>query len=555
MADSEVREGSGQARDAEEVVPDAQEQAVAVDVVVVAAAGNPPKAKVPKKYKGLKQNNRRRWSRNNSTKAPKTNKAAYDAYQAQNPQVPEDTTQAQATTATTKKQTKAQKIRSQASKITHLENSVEVLTYKVTKHEKNEVRMMKRIKNLQLDKKNISTILANQKKASKILMQQQMNVVGALHVKMKKLESDAALGIEQASLAILEQRRVAVDQVREERRKNSRAHSRQKAKLEKEMERVVDRYDSALDEWRKKFEKEKDVYTRSLNKAGGKIAEERQYYMRLRDQALEQVHQSRMAVSEEKKNHRDAIQKQLDRLCDAEKKVKEYKNHLADLRLQLAVANHEHELEQVDADKKLGRVRKLANDRKRKSELLKAEVGELKDKNAELSHELVARNRLIEEFKIQSEGRLVLKKVSRKGGGRGGLSWERPVVQLICELLVIGVIPSQIRETLGTVYEHMYGKTTDDLPSVDFIRKQRIVVQVLAETMSAMRLASAPKWDQGHLDATSRGQSEFEAFIVGVLDDDLVMEHITVSACIILEDGTAECTANSMFNKVCQVIQ
>ena len=134
---------------------------------------------------------------------------------------------------------------------------------------------------------------------------------------------------------------------------------------------------------------------------------------------------------------------------------------------------------------------------------------------------------------------------------RGGLSWDRKVVQLICEVLVIGISPKAIQESMATLYEILNdGKTTDDLPSIDFIRRQRTVVQVIGETVSAIRLGRAAKWDQGFVDATSRGQSEFQCYLVGLLGEDFKMETITVSSCIMLTDATSERTSDSVFEQV-----
>lgn len=61
------------------------------------------------------------------------------------------------------------------------------------------------------------------------------------------------------------------------------------------------------------------------------------------------------------------------------------------------------------------------------------------------------------------------------------------------------------------------------------------------------------KWDQLFGDATSRGQIEFFTLLIGVLGDDYEMDMITVSPCLMLKDGTAETTSDSIFAQVCSV--
>ena len=102
---------------------------------------------------------------------------------------------------------------------------------------------------------------------------------------------------------------------------------------------------------------------------------------------------------------------------------------------------------------------------------------------------------------------------SRKGGGR---SWPVWVVQMICELLVNGTPPTAIPGNIRTIYETLYGECEDDVefPSVNFCRQCRIVIQVIGETMAALKLAKAVKWNQLFTDATSRRQVSFQALLV-----------------------------------------
>jgi hypothetical protein len=84
---------------------------------------------------------------------------------------------------------------------------------------------------------------------------------------------------------------------------------------------------------------------------------------------------------------------------------------------------------------------------------------------------------------------------------------------------------------------------------VNFVRQCRMVTQVLCETMSAFKLASAEDWVQWVFDATSRRQTPFQASIITVMTE-AGLDPIIVSSCIFLDDETSETTANSLVDKV-----
>ena len=125
------------------------------------------------------------------------------------------------------------------------------------------------------------------------------------------------------------------------------------------------------------------------------------------------------------------------------------------------------------------------------------------------------------------------------------------VVLLCCELLVAGVPPSAIPKSIMTIYNCLYGENPRQVPSKNFVRQCRSVVEIVGETIVAMKLASAPSWDQTNYDATSRRQNAFQCLIVSVMGANNVLESLVVSSCIFLIDETAETTIDSLFDKVC----
>ena len=56
--------------------------------------------------------------------------------------------------------------------------------------------------------------------------------------------------------------------------------------------------------------------------------------------------------------------------------------------------------------------------------------------------------------------------------------------------------------------------------------------------MVALRLAKAVKWNQLFTDATSCWHISFQALLVGIMDDDGMIDQLVVSSCIFMEDET-----------------
>ena len=58
------------------------------------------------------------------------------------------------------------------------------------------------------------------------------------------------------------------------------------------------------------------------------------------------------------------------------------------------------------------------------------------------------------------------------------------------------------------------------------------MVQVVGETIAAWKLADAESWRQIFTGATSRRQCEFQALVVGLMDEDGLLDPVIVSYCI-----------------------
>ena len=134
---------------------------------------------------------------------------------------------------------------------------------------------------------------------------------------------------------------------------------------------------------------------------------------------------------------------------------------------------------------------------------------------------------------------------------RGGRKvWPVWVVQLICELLVNSTAPSAIHQNIQTMYETLYGESPKELPSVNFVRECRVVVEVIGETVAAIKLASADSWKQLWTDGTSRRQIPFSALVIGLLGESGNLNPVVISSCIFMDDEKAETQAEGLMEKV-----
>ena len=133
----------------------------------------------------------------------------------------------------------------------------------------------------------------------------------------------------------------------------------------------------------------------------------------------------------------------------------------------------------------------------------------------------------------------------------GGQRWPTWVVQLICELLVTGTPPSAIPQIIQTFCETLLREKPKELPSVNFVRECRVIMEVIGETIVAIKLAHVAKWDQLWYDGTTRRQIPFGALIIGMLaGDNNMIDPVVVSSCIFMENETSETQAEGIVDKV-----
>ena len=128
---------------------------------------------------------------------------------------------------------------------------------------------------------------------------------------------------------------------------------------------------------------------------------------------------------------------------------------------------------------------------------LKLLVGELKEKLADESHP---------QETLQRMSTICLQIKRERTIGRQGVSLQWPVhiVMLICELLVNGTPPYSIPTNIQTMSANITGSEVNDLPSLDYVHKCRVVMQNINDKLSACSLVNSWNWHQIFTDVTTR---------------------------------------------------
>ena len=103
---------------------------------------------------------------------------------------------------------------------------------------------------------------------------------------------------------------------------------------------------------------------------------------------------------------------------------------------------------------------------------------------------------------------------------------------------------------MQTMMETMTKEKVERLPSISYIRKCRIPIQIVGETMVAIKLARREKWDQLFTDGTTRRQLSFQNVVVILMSENNSLDPVVVSSCIFMEDETSEKQAEAVVEKV-----
>ena len=101
----------------------------------------------------------------------------------------------------------------------------------------------------------------------------------------------------------------------------------------------------------------------------------------------------------------------------------------------------------------------------------------------------------------------------------GSLRWPVHTIILICEFLVNGTPPSAIPANTQTMSAALTGSETNEISSLDYVRKCRVIVQNLNDMLAACIRGKADNWHQILTDGTTRRQITFQNLVIGLITD------------------------------------
>lgn len=182
----------------------------------------------------------------------------------------------------------------------------------------------------------------------------------------------------------------------------------------------------------------------------------------------------------------------------------------------------------------LSNARSIASKRLDLLNNLKLELRKARDDLADESHQREALERMNTiQLEIKRE-----RKVGRRGGAK---KWPVHIVLLICELLVNGTPPSAVPANIQTTCAAFTGVEANELPTENFVRECRVVLQNVNETLSAFRLGNADTWHQVFTDGTTRRQIAFQNLVIALMEEEGGnLDPVIVSSCMYVENETSE---------------
>ena len=250
-------------------------------------------------------------------------------------------------------------------------------------------------------------------------------------------------------------------------------------------------------------------------------------------------------VLEEKQNRRSEVASKVQKRRLVEETVDELYDWVDELHAEINMqksATKVAKKEQKSTIKSKLRLETVSKKRLTMLKGLKSQLQEAKDMLADESHQRKALERM-QTIKLEIKRQ---RSVGRHGGSR---KWPVHVVLLICELLVGGTPPSAIPANIQTMSAAFTGAEATELPSINFVRQCRTVLQNINETLSALRLGQADTWHQLFTDGTTRRQIAFQNLVIALMVDGK-LDPVIVSSCMILEDETSETQVRSIMNTV-----
>jgi len=461
------------------------------------------------------------------------------------------------------------KARSPLSKVKRdrsaLKASLEASSKKQRRLEWSGERNEKKIAELKNINNQLMQDVLRERRASNKLIDDAMFEARKLSTKALEMMREASLKMAEVDHRIISVRNCATSQIREERLFQSRESARLQKKLCDTIDKLHREQDASMKVSTVKSNKKYEQVRSKMIAVSTKLKDQRIAWQK---RLSELDASSKNQISTERERRRCSIQQQLDKSSAVEDQLMEIINGLEEMNDQLseevksAKKDRRTALNLYDKSKDTAekRLEKLQHEKEEKN-LLKDELTRAlkthqlqRDEIARLLNTQQAQHQVIEQYKIMIEGfkssKLNLKR-EVKLGRRGGACWPLWVTEVCCELLVNGSPPSAIPSSIGTLTATLYGEEPKKLPSLNFVRQCRVLVQIIGETITAMKLAACPNWAEIFFDSTTRRQVPFMAVVISLMGDGPdSLDSIIVSSCIVLEDETSEKQVDGIVNKV-----
>ena len=166
-----------------------------------------------------------------------------------------------------------------------------------------------------------------------------------------------------------------------------------------------------------------------------------------------------------------------------------------------------------------------------------------------LHNDLANESHLQESLERMSTTRIQIK-LERKVGHQGGSGkWPVHIIMLTCDLLVNGTPPSAVPTNIQTISAALLGSEVSELPSVNYIRECRVIVQNLNRILAAFRLGKVKTWQQIFTNGTTPWYVTSQNLVIGLMLRG-EFESMIASSCIFLENETPEKQVEAMRNRV-----
>jgi hypothetical protein len=395
-----------------------------------------------------------------------------------------------------------------------------------------------------------------ERRASNKIIDEAMSEARKLSADAWEMMSEANLKMTKADQLIISEHNHASTKIQEERLFQSRESARLRQRLGNTIHKHHREQESTMNLLMAKSNKKYEDVQLKMIAVSTKLKDQCIIWQK---QLSELDLSSKNQLSKELKRRCCSIQQQLEKSSAVEDQFMEIINGLEEMNDQL--------VEEVNSAKKNRRValklydksKEAAEKRPKKLQLEMDENNELKDKLTqahktlelqlnEIAHLLrvqQAQQHVIDEYKIMIEGFKSLKRNLKqvwKVGRRGGSSWPLWVNEVCCELLVNGLPPSAIPSSIGTLIATLYGDEPKKLPSLNYLQQCRVLVQIIGETITAMKLASCPNCAKIFFNSTTRRQVPFTAVVISLMGDEPEsIDSIIVSLCVVWKMRHQKC--------------